>query len=144
MAVNMGSVMRHCRNYFETGSYDGEIVIKGGQLITPALAHGRYIAISGSAYNDGVHQIGDELTDEQFQGRVWVLSPPASFVELAGEISAYDDKNPVGAYQSESFGGNYSYTRANDGSASAGVAGWRGAFASRLRDYQKLISEVMV
>ena len=104
MAVSMGSVMRHCRNYFEAGSYDGEIVIEGGQLITPALAHGRYIAIRGSAYNDGVHQVGDALTDETFTGRVWVLSPPAAFVALAEEISAYDDKNPVGALQSESFG----------------------------------------
>ena len=78
MAVAMGSVMRHCRNYFEAGSYDGEITIAGEQLVTPALAYGHYIAIRGSAYNDGVHQIGDALTDEVFTGRVWVLSPPAA------------------------------------------------------------------
>lgn len=142
MAVSMGSVMRHCRNYFEAGSYDGEIVIEGGQLITPALAHGRYIAIRGSAYNDGVHQVGDELTDEAFTGRVWVLSPPAAFVELAEEISAYDDKNPVGALQSESFG-SYSYSRGSAGSVT-GAAGWQGAFSGRLNDYQRLTSEVMV
>ena len=141
MAVSMGSVMRHCRNYFEAGSYDGEIVIEGGQLITPALAHGRYIAIRGSAYNDGVHQVGDALTDETFTGRVWVLSPPAAFVALAEEISAYDDKNPVGALQSESFG-SYSYSRDSAGSVPA--AGWQGAFAGRLNDYQRLTSEVMV
>ena len=140
MAVSMGSVMRHCRNYFEAGSYDGEIVIEGGQLITPALAHGRYIAIRGSAYNDGVHQ--DALTDETFTGRVWVLSPPAAFVALAEEISAYDDKNPVGALQSESFG-SYSYSRDSAGSV-PGAAGWQGAFAGRLNDYQRLTSEVMV
>lgn len=145
MAVSMGSVMRHCRNYFEAGSYDGEIVIEGGQLITPALAHGRYIAIRGSAYNDGVHQVGDELTDETFTGRVWVLSPPAAFVALVEEISAYDDKNPIGALQSESFG-SYSYSRGSAGSAGnvAGAAGWQGAFAGRLNDYQRLTSEVMV
>lgn len=142
MAVAMGSVMRHCRNYFETGSYDGEIVIEGGQLITPALAHGRYIAIRGSAYNDGVHQVGDALTDETFTGRVWVLSPPAAFVALVEEISAYDDKNPVGALQSESFG-SYSYSRGSAGNVT-GAAGWHGAFAGRLNDYQRLMSEVMV
>ena len=142
MAVSMGSVMRHCRNYFEAGSYDGEITIAGGQLITPALAHGRYIAILGSAYNDGGHQVGDELTDETFTGRVWVLSPPAAFVELVEEISAYDDKNPVGALQSESFG-SYSYSRGSAGSV-PGAAGWQGAFAGRLNDYQRLTSEVMV
>lgn len=142
MAVSMGSVMRHCRNYFETGSYDGEITIEGGHLITPALAHGRYIAIRGSAYNDGVHQVGDELTDEAFTGRVWVLSPPAAFVALVEEISAYDDKNPVGALQSESFG-SYSYSRGIAGNVT-GAAGWQGAFAGRLNDYQRLMSEVMV
>ena len=126
MAVSMGSVMRHCRNYFEEGSYDGEIVIEGGQLITPALAHGRYIAIRGSAWNDGVHQVGDELTDETFTGRVWVLSPPAAFVAL----------------QSESFG-SYSYSRGSAGNVT-GAAGWQGAFAGRLNDYQRLMSEVMV
>lgn len=142
MAVSMGSVMRHCRNYFEAGSYDGEITIEGGHLITPALAHGRYIAIRGSAYNDGVHQVGDELTDEAFTGRVWVLSPPAAFVALVEEISAYDDKNPVGALQSESFG-SYSYSRGIAGNVT-GAAGWQGAFAGRLNDYQRLMSEVMV
>lgn len=142
MAVSMGSVMRHCRNYFEAGSYDGEITIEGGQLITPALAHGRYIAIRGSAWNDGVHQVGDALTDEVFTGRVWVLSPPAAFVALAEEISAYDDKNPIGALQSESFG-NYSYSRGSAGDV-PGAAGWQGAFAGRLSDYQRLTSEVMV
>lgn len=142
MAVSMGSVMRHCRNYFEAGSYDGEITIEGGQLITPALAHGRYIAIRGSVWNDGVHQVGDALTDETFTGRVWVLSPPAAFVALAEEISAYDDKNPVGALQSESFG-SYSYSRGNAGDVT-GAAGWQGAFAGRLNDYQRLTSEVMV
>ena len=142
MAVSTGSVMRHCRNYFETGSYDGEITIEGGQLITPALAHGRYIAIRGSAYNDGVHQVGDELTDETFTGRVWVLSPPAAFVALVEEISAYDDKNPIGALQSESFG-SYSYSRGSAGSVT-GAAGWQWAFAGRLSDYQTLTIELMV
>lgn len=142
MAVSMGSVMRHCRNYFEAGSYDGEITIEGGQLVTPALAHGRYIAIRGSAWNDGVHQVGDALTDEVFIGRVWVLSPPAAFVALAEEISAYDDKNPIGALQSESFG-SYSYSRGSAGNVT-GAAGWQGAFAGRLNDYQRLTSEVMV
>ena len=141
MAVSMGSVMRHCRNYFETGSYDGEITIESGQLITPALAHGRYIAIRGSVWNDGVHQVGDALTDETFTGRGWVLSPPA-FVALVEEISAYDDKNPIGALQSESFG-SYSYSRGSAGDVT-GAAGWQGAFAGRLNDYQRLMSEVMV
>lgn len=142
MAVTVGSVMRHCRNYFERGLFDGDFTIQGGALVSPALADGRYIAISGSAYNDGVHKVGaDTLTDESFTGRVWLLSPPASFIALAGEIAEWDEKNPTSAYTSESFG-NYSYTRASDGQG--GAATWQSIFASRLRDYQLLSSEVMV
>ncbi len=142
MAVTIGSVMRHCRNYFERGLYEGAFTIQGGALVSPALSDGRYVAISGSAYNDGVHQTGtDTLTDENFTGRVWLLSPPASFVSLSEEIAAWDEKNPTGAYTSESFG-NYSYTRASDGQG--GAITWQSAFASRLRDYQMLTSEVMV
>ena len=66
----------------------------------------------------------------------------AAFVALVEEISAYDDKNPVGALQSESFG-SYSYSRDSAGSV-PGAAGWQGAFAGRLNDYQRLTSEVMV
>lgn len=142
MAVTIGSVMRHCRNYFECGCYDGECVIANGALVTPALADGRYIAISGSVYNDGVYKLGtDVLTEETFTGRVWLLSPPASFIALCDEIADYDAKNPAGAYLSETFG-EYSYQRSAN---TQGVTStWQSAFAARLADYQLLRSEVMV
>lgn len=141
MAATIGSVMRHCRNYFETGVFDGDITISGGKLIAPALPDGRYIAIKGSMSNDGVHLLGnDDLQDEVFNGRVWALTPPASFVALCAEIAEYDGKNPAGALQSETFG-EYSYTRA---SGQNGDSTWKGAFASQLADYQHLTSEVMV
>lgn len=145
MAVSIGNIMRHCRNYFEQGYYDGNFTIQDGAFKVPDLPIGRYIAVSGSAYNDGVHRVGeaaDELTDEAFTGRVWLLSPPASFLALAKQISEYDDKNPVDAMQSESFGA-YSYSRGASGTSVVGAAGWRGAFAAQLRDYQRLTSEVM-
>lgn len=142
MAVTIGSVMRHCRNYFERGYFDGEITIENGAVTSLALADGRYIAISGSAYNDGVYRLGaDAMTDETFTGRVWLLSPPTSFVALAQEISAWDAQNTSGAYTSENFG-NYSYTKASDGAG--GVATWQSVFAARLRAYQLLTSEVMI
>lgn len=142
MAVSIGSVMRHCRNYFERGYYDGECVVTNGALVTPALADGRYIAISGSVYNDGVYKLGtDVLTEETFTGRVWLLSPPASFIALYDEIAEYDVKNPAGAYLSETFG-EYSYQRSAN---TQGVtSSWQSAFAARLADYQLLRSEVMV
>lgn len=142
MAATIGSVMRHCRNYFEAGSYDGTITIKGGDLTSIALPGGRYIAIHGSAYNDGVHLLGDEkdvLKDEVFTGRVWLLAPPASFLALCDEISEYDEKNPSGSMRSETFG-EYSYTRSG---SENGDFGWKTAFSSQLADYQRLTSEVM-
>ena len=142
MAVTIGSVMRHCRNYFERGYFDGEITIKNGAVTSLALADGRYIAISGSAYNDGVYKIGtDTMTDEVFTGRVWLLSPPADFVALAEEIRAWDEKNAPSVYTAENFG-EYSYSRAGDGSG--GVATWQSVFSARMRNYQKLSSGVMV
>lgn len=142
MAVTIGSVMRHCRNYFEAGYLDGEFDIVNGELLSPAFSDGRFIAIQGSAFNDGVHRQGDgRMIDESFEGRVWVLSPPADFVQLCREIAEYDEKNPAGALQSESFG-NYSYTRAGD-SSTGGAATWQSAFQRRLAMYQKLTSEVM-
>lgn len=142
MAATIGSVMRHCRNYFERGYIDGQITIENGALSSPSLPDGRYIAVSGSAYNDGVYRLGaDAMTDETFTGRVWLLSPPASFVALAQEIAAWDAQNPSGAYTSENFG-NYSYTKAGDGAG--GVATWQSVFAARLRAYQLLTSEVMI
>ena len=142
MAVTIGSVMRHCRNYFERGYYDGECVVANGALVTPALADGRYIAISGSVYNDGVYKLGvDTLKNETFTGRVWLLSPPASFIALCDEIAEYDAKNPAGAYLMETFG-EYSYQRSAN---TQGVtSAWQNAFAARLADYQLLRSEVMV
>lgn len=142
MAVTIGSVMRHCRNYFERGYYDGDCSIVNGELAAPSLADGRYIAISGSACNDGVYKIGtDTMTDEVFNGRVWLLSPPADFVALAEEIRAWDEKNAPSAYTTENFG-EYSYSRAGDGVG--GVATWQSVFSARLRNYQKLSSGVMV
>ena len=142
MAVSIGSVMRHCRNYFERGFYDGECVVQNGALVTPALADGHYIAISGSVHNDGVYKLGtDVLTEETFTGRVWLLSPPASFIALCDEIAEYDAKNPAGAYLSETFG-EYSYQRSAN---TQGVtSSWQSMFAARLADYQLLRSEVMI
>lgn len=144
MAVPIGSVMRHCRNYFQRGYIDREFHIADGAFEFPALADANYIAISGSAHNDGVHHLGDvcdKLIDETFTGRVWMLYPPKSFVDLCAEISEYDNKNPADAYLSETFG-EYSYQRSAN---TQGVtSAWQSAFAARLADYQLLRSEVML
>lgn len=137
----VAAAMRYCRNYFEAGSYDGLVTIQNGEIVNPAISGAPYVAIKGSAYNNGVFALGvDAMTDETFSGRVWALTPPAGFLALCAEIASYDQKNPAGAYVSESFG-NYSYQRAQNTQGQA--ASWQGAFSSRLADYQRIVSEVM-
>lgn len=140
MAVSVAAVMRQVRNFFDRGYMDGRFTI-AGSVLSPAPA-APWIAISGSLYNDGVYPLSGGflagVTDEVFTGRVWLLYPPKDFLDLCNEMSAYDDKHPPGAYQSESFGG-YSYTRsAGDGGA------WQQAYKDRLTPYRHMFTEVSV
>ena len=144
MAVCVENVMRYVNNFFERAGYSGEFVISGGMITLPvALPDHVWIAISGSLYHDGVHEMQSQYDlpapDETFTGNVFILNPPAAFLELCKSIAEYDAKTPVGAYQSESFG-NYSYTRA---SGQNGVKTWQEAYAMQLRPYRRMFTEVM-
>lgn len=145
MAVSVDAVMRHVRNYFERGWVDGTLVISGGVLSVPVDAP--YIAITNSRYNDGVHRMLSDtvaehpLRDETFSGRIWLLYPPANFLDLCADASSFDEKNPAGALKSESFG-EYSYTRASAGSGD--LLTWETALASRLMPYRRMFTEVNV
>lgn len=140
MAVSIAAVMRHVRNYFERGFIEGEFTVSGG-VLTPA-PRSPYVAIEGSVWHGGVFRVDQlrENPEETFTGRVWALHPPDDFVQLCEEIAAYDEKNPAGALQSESFG-EYSYTRA---SGQNGVIDWQTAFAQRLWPYRRMFTEVSV
>lgn len=143
MAVSVAAVMRHCRNYFVDAYKDGTFRITGNAL---AGADGaRWVYISGSVHHNGVWEVADGyltgrdvdgLPDEEFEGRVCFLDPPPEFLELCKTIRAYEEKNPVGALASESFGA-YSYTR------STGLDGWAGAFGAQLAPYRgRMFAEV--
>ena len=145
MAVALAAVMRQIRNYFNRGDrpYSGEVTITGNVLL-PAQA-APYVAIHGSAWHDGVYaviggalqDVPDGLPDETFTGLVWHLYPPADFLDLCKQISAYDDKHPTGAYASETFG-DYSYSR------SGGAQPWQQAYAAQLNAYRRMFTEVEV
>lgn len=156
MTVSIAAVMRLVRNYFERECIEGSFAISGGVL--EPMPDAPYIAISGSARHDGVFPAsalsgeltGDELCglikhdivpgkDETFDGKVWGLHPPDDFLALCEEISAYEDKNPIGAPQSESFGA-YSYTRPSVGGTAGN--GWEAAFSGRLLPYRRMFTEV--
>ena len=141
MAVSIAAVMRQVRNFFVRGYMDGEFIIGGGVLTPEPPAH--FVAITGSAFSDGVYSVFDGFPSSasgKFTGRVWLLHPPDDFLALCQQISAYDDQNPVGAMQSESFG-EYSYTRAVGNS---GAIPWQTAFAQQLAPYRRMFAEVDV
>lgn len=144
MAVSVAAVMRHCRNYFEVGYLDGVFRITGNALSEVPGAH--WVYISGSLMHDGVWEICDGyltgrsvegLHDEEFDGRVWLLSPPVDFLEMCKAVREYDEKNPVGAYRSETFG-DYSYTRGTEN----GSTDWRVIFRTQITPYFRMFTEV--
>ena len=92
----------------------------------------------GSKHNDGLYQYpNSDLTDEVFDGAVWVMNIPPAVVTLAQAIEEYNnsDAGKASPFTSESFGG-YAYTKATD--ASGAPIGWKKAFASRLNQWRKL------
>jgi hypothetical protein len=143
MANTIAAVMRHLRNFFERGSIEGEISIRGG-VVTPAVS-APYVFISGSTFHDGVKRMsggsidGDIHPDETFAGRVWLLYPPDDFIAICDKIEAFEAGSSPGAYTSETLG-EYSYTRAV-GANGAPIA-WEDAFATRLAPFRRMFTEV--
>ena len=144
MAVSIDDVMRSCCNFFERGYRDGTFSI-AGNVLSPTV-DGGYVYLSGTKHSDGAYRLGvsgqlltdDMLEDETFTGRVWALNPPPAFLALCEEIKGYEEKNPAGSLQSESFGA-YSYSRA---SGANGTATWQEAFSSRLACFRRMFTEV--
>lgn len=113
---------RELRNYFIRNEITGTFTVDGGALLlSVGLRSGQYYCISGSIFNDGVHRWPDaDLTDEVFEGTIWLMSVPPGFVALASQIAQYRAKwDSMAAegkwtgFASESFGG-YSYTLPSD------------------------------
>lgn len=139
----IGQVMKAINNHFISATQDGTFRITGNVL--PEADGAQWVYISGSMYHDGVWECCggyltgrsmSELHDEEFEGTLFFLAPPQDFLELCEAVKEYEAKNPVGALQSEAFGG-YSYSRGS----SAGI-GWRKAFASQLNAYRRMYSDI--
>ena len=147
MTASVGSVMRYCRNYFEVGYVDGTFRITGNALSD--VGDGvHWVYISGSMMHDGVWQICngyltgrsiEGLEDEEFDGRVWLLAPPVDFLETVKAMREYEEKNPVSALSSETFGG-YSRTWAMGGKPSDRSA--MTVFRDSLTPYIRMYTEV--
>ena len=135
-------ICTHLHNFFvrseEDKHYQKAITIKNG-VLTPSfdIKKNQYYRIIGSTFNDGVHLFGDAtdvLTDETFDGSVWLMAVPKSFLDLVSEIEEYQAKyGKVTPYTSESFGG-YSYSKSESTAAS-----WQHAFSTRLNAWRKIL-----
>ena len=135
-------VLMNIRRWFtvEGGIHSGTFTIKDGGITLPFLADGQYFRICGSVFNDGLHQYNVlDLTDETFNGTIWALAIPKAVIELADEISKWQEKNAdalSSPYSSESFGG-YSYSKATD-AETGGAVTWQSAFKQQLSAWRKI------
>lgn len=153
MAVTVGEVCAEVHNYHVNGTEDifsEEFTISDG-VITPCefLSPNQYFRIERSKFNDGVFQFKDGviggLTDETFIGYIWAMRVPRDFLDLVKKISDWDDKYGVvgsanmSPYQSESYAGQYSYTKANGTSdvTSAKAMTWQAQFSGALFRWRK-------
>ena len=147
-------ICQELKNWFDRDQpkiYD-TFEISGGQIVTEsftdAVQTNQYFRIIGSTFNDGVHKYTDELVldDETFEGAIWLMAIPKSFLALADKIAEWEskyggvDSASMSPFNSESFGG-YSYTKSSGGSSSSGGGSnstWQGAFASDLNRWRKV------
>jgi hypothetical protein len=133
-------ICQEIRNWFDRGlpKHYGEFNIVNGNIEELSLVEGQYFRIIGSLFNDGVHKVGDTLTDEKFNGSVWEMAIPLAVVQLSAEIDEWTEKNKdaiASPYTSESFGG-YSYSKATGSNGS--LLTWIDAFKTRLNAWRKI------
>lgn len=149
MTVKVSDVMRHVRNHFVQSAVTGDWAQQGG-VLTPAdsLAPGMWIAVTGqlpgcagtSSAPCGVYQLDEnggvpDLDDATWTGTVYLLSPPADFLRLCGDIACWAEANPDPAVTAEKLG-EYTVSRR--------AVSWQEAFAPALAPYRRMFPEVRV
>ena len=83
-------VLGYIHNYFEKEILQGTFTVSNGVISVPELRDGQYFRIVGSMFNDGVCKFNEtELTDEEFEGEVWLLAIPRRVIELSQEIKEW-------------------------------------------------------
>lgn len=121
--MTMLELCMECRNFHKPDIMPGDYTISGGSLEPlPDIPDGAWIRIVGSMFNDGCYQYpGNDLTDEEFRGAIWLMHVPPDFIALLDDINAWEAANGkavadataeilAGHYNSESFAG-YTYTK---------------------------------
>lgn len=148
---------QYLKNWFELDQISGKVTITDGNITVvsdsllfsgsaPTIKIGQYIHIEGSIFNNGVFQYGnDMLTDETFEGTVWLMGIPQAIIDLDAEITAWRDKyesisSPaMSPFNSESFKG-YSYSKGtvSNGTGAESALGWQNVFGPRLAPWRKI------
>lgn len=150
--MTMLELCMDCRNFHKPDIYPGTYTITGGVMEPlPEIPDGAWIRIVGSLYNDGCYQFpGTDLTDETFDGAVWLMHVPPDFVALLEDINAWEAANKdavasataeilsAGPYSSESFAG-YTYTKKTSiGDVATTWDDPRLGFSARLNRWRKI------
>ena len=148
----LSELCRELKNWFDRGQPKilGDFTISDGHFdrrISEKIQYNQYFRIIGSVFNDGVYCFNDklELVDETFHGAVWLMAVPKEVIDLADDISSWQEKygsvdsTAMSPFNSESFGG-YSYSKSTGGSGagSTGATTWQSAFANRMNRWRKI------
>lgn len=142
----LSEICKELNNWFDRNQPKtyGKIEIASGKItnedFTDAIKVNQYFRIVGSLFNDGVYKYTPslELTDEVFEGSIWLMAIPKEVVNLSDEIDAWISKYSDvidSPYTSESFGG-YSYSKAS--SDNSGSISWQKTFAAKLNLWRKI------
>lgn len=132
---------RVLRNWFDVKRIFGTFKVSNGTMEIDGAQSGQYVRICDSIFNDGVYEYPlSGLTDETFEGAVWLLAIPKEVVELSREIDAWNEKYAevlLSPYTSESFAG-YSYSKSGVGTSNGTGATYLDVFADKLNKYRKI------
>lgn len=147
--MDLSRICANLRNYFIQVSqdvYTGTYTVSDHD-ITPltSLIDGQYFRVVGSVLNDGVYQYGNtesmsKLKDETFNGAIWAMRVPQSFLDLVADYDRLNAKVEELAlvsagFASESFDG-YSYTLSSG--APAELLQWKSRLDSELNQYRRI------
>lgn len=142
----LSEICKELNNWFDRNQPKiyGKIEIASGKITNgdflDAIKTNQYFRIVGSVFNDGVYKYTSslELTDETFEGSIWLMAIPKEVIAISDEVDDWVTKysDAVNSpYVSESFGG-YSYTKSSD--SESGSTSWQKMFATKLNMWRKL------
>ena len=145
MLISVPDLMRETRNFFPAAAMDGTWTLLSGALSPADGFHvGDWVAVSGSYYNNGVYQLAEGCVipgavDESWEGRIWLLAPPADFLALAEEIGLWTKHPGSSAAVKESFGA-YSRQLATDSQGKPITL--QAYFARQLAPWRRMYTEL--